>query len=303
MAGLSTTSSAYAAVKANADASGGTPDITCDQDERQHPATTLAAAMVYARNPTLTSYRTKAISMIEAARATAASCGNAILSLGRQLGAYILAADYVGYRDAGFVSWVSSVRGQNFGGHTRWYTLARTAANTSNNWGTFALASLTIADAYLRSSGDLTRDYGLWVDYGDGTDSFQNTGDHQVIWECPAGFEINPASCTDTRKEGAAVEDASRSTFPTLENYPAEAAQGYVVTAEVLFKAGFSDAWTVNTKQVCRNAKWRERGSNLNWSSADRYVNWMVNKRCGFSQPTIAAGYGRVFGYTDWLFG
>jgi len=141
----------------------------------------------------------------------------------------------------------------------------------------------------------------LFTDYGDGSSSFQHTSSYQEIWSCPVGYEINPASCTDSRKEGAAVEDASRTSFPTLGNYPAEAAQGYVLQAEILRKAGYQ-SWSTNNSQVCRNAKWRERGSNLNYSSADTYVNWVVNKRCGFSQPTQAAGYGRVFGFTDWLY-
>ena len=124
-------------------------------------------------------------------------------------------------------------------------------------------------------------------------------GCYGAAWACPEGYPINPASCTDPRKEGAAVEDASRTSFPTLGNYPAESPQGYVLTAEVLSRQGYA-AWTVNDAQVCRNAKWRERGSNLNHSSADQYVTWVTNARCGLSQTTKPAGFGRVFGFTDW---
>ncbi len=298
-----TSGAAWTALRAAADASAGTPDITCNQDSRTHPGTALAAALVYARTGEA-AYRAKAIALIEAARATARDCGNAILSLGRQLGAYVLAADYAAYRDASFVAWVSSIRTRDFpSSHSRWHVLADTAANTSNNWGTFALASLTVADAYLHDSAGLARDWAIFTDYGDaGTTRFVHTSSYQAVWSCPTGYEINPLSCTDPQKEGAAVEDASRTTFPTLGNYPAEAAQGYVVQAEVLAKAGYP-AWTVNDRQVCRNAKWRERGSNLNRSAVDKYVTWVTNARCGLSQPTVAAGFGRVFGYTDWLYG
>lgn len=300
VAGLPTSGSAWNAVKAVADASPGTPNITCDQNQRTHPGAALASGLVYARTGDAT-YRARAVALIEATYPTARECGNAILSLGRQLGAYVLAADYVGYRDPAFVAWLTDIRVRELGGHSRWHTLAGTAVNTSNNWGTFALASLTAADAYLRDAAGLERDYDLFRDYGDGTSAYQHTASYQAIWSCPAGFEINPASCSDPRKEGAAVEDASRTTFPTLGGYPAEAAQGYVLQAELLERAGFP-AWAVNDAQVCRNALWRERGGNLNHSSADRYVTWMTNERCGLSQPTAAAGYGRVFGMTDWLF-
>jgi hypothetical protein len=295
-----TSGSAWTALRAAADASPGTPDITCNQNQRTHPGTALAAALVYAASGEA-KYRTKAIALIEAAYPTARTCGNSILSLGRQLGAYVLAADYVGYRAPAFVAWLSDIRTRELGGHSRWHTLRGTVVDTSNNWGTFALASLTVADAYLADRPGLDRDWLVFAGYGDGTWPFRHTASYQAIWSCPEGFEINPASCTDPRKEGAAVEDASRTSFPTLGGYPAEAAQGYVLTAEILSRAGY-DAWTVNDRQVCRNALWRERLGNLNYSSADRYVTWMTNERCGLSQPTQAAGYGRVFGFTDWLF-
>jgi hypothetical protein len=293
---------AWTAVRSAADGSPGVPDITCNPTSRQHPATTLAAALVYARTGQ-TAYRTKAIALIESARATARDCGNAILSLGRQLGAYVLAADYVGYRDASFVAWVSAIRTRDFpSSHSRWRVLAATAADTSNNWGTFALASLIASDAYLGDTGGLARDWALFRDYGDGSSSFVHTSGYQAVWSCPAGYEINPASCSDSRKEGAAVEDSSRTTFPTIAGYPAEAAQGYVIQAELLGRAGYP-AWTVNDRQICRNGLWRQRMGNLNYSSVDRYVTYVTNVRCGLSQPVSGAPFGRIFGFTDWLYG
>lgn len=262
----------------------------------------MAAALVYARTGEV-AYRNKAISLIEAARATTHDCGNAILSLGRQLGAYVLAADYANYRDPSFVAWVRDIRTKDFpSSHGRWHVLAGTAENTSNNWGTFALASLTAADAYLVDHSALDRDWAIFKDYGDlGTPRFQHTSSYSATWSCPVGYEINPASCTDPRKEGAAVEDASRTSFPTLGNYPAEAAQGYVLTAELLRVHGYP-AWEVNDAQICRNALWRQRGANINYGPADYYVTWVTNEQCdGLSQPTKPAGFGRVFGYTDWL--
>jgi hypothetical protein len=296
------TGGAWTALTAGAAATPGAPDITCNQDQRSHPRATLANALIYARTGQA-AFRDQAIRLIRAAYPTARDCGNAILSLGRQLGAYVLAADYVGYRDAAFVSWVQGIRTRSFpSSHSRWYTLAGTAADSANNWGTFALASLTVADAYLGDTAGLARDWALFKDYGDGTSSFRHTPSYQVAWSCPAGYEINPASCSDPRREGAAVEDASRTAFPTVGGYPAEAAQGYVVQAEVLARSGYA-AWTVNDRQICRNAAWRGRMGNLNYSSADRHVTWLTNARCGFAQSVQTAGFGRVFGFTDWLYG
>lgn len=301
VAGLPTTGGPWTALKAAADASAGTPNL-CDQDNRTHPKVTLAAALVYARTGSI-AYRTKAINGIEAAYPTQTpGCHNAVLSLGRQLGAYVLAADYVGYRGSAWLSWLSAIRSKEIGGHTRWHVLRFTSGDSSNNWGTFALASITAADAYLGDSANLGRDWSIFKGYGDNTWTFRHTSSYQAVWSCPAPYAINPASCTTSNKEGAAVEDASRTAYPTLGGYPAEAAQGYVVQAELLARAGYP-AWTTGTAQVCRNAAWRGRLANINHSSADYYVTWVTNKRCGFSQATKAAGYGRVFGFTDWLFG
>jgi hypothetical protein len=279
--------------------------MTCNKDSRQHPGTTLAAALVYARTGQAV-YRTKAIDLINAARLTVRSCGgDTVLALARQLGAYVLAADYVDYRDPAFVSWVAAVRTQEFPDtHGLWHQLRTTSRVTSNNWGTFALTSVIAADAFLGDDAALAVDWATFVDYGDlGTTKFVHTADYEAAWSCPVGYEINPASCADPVREGAAVEDASRPSgpsFPTIAGYPAEAAQGYVLQAELLAKQGF-DAWNANGRQVCRNALWRGRLGNLNYSSADRYVTYMTNERCGLSQATAGAPFGRVFGFTDWL--
>lgn len=300
---LPTTGTAWTSMKAIADGSLGSPDLT-DQDNR-HSVKTLGVALVANRLDS-DSYRAKARAAIMSAIGTErVGAGNSILSLGRQLGAYVLAADLIGMsgaEDSTFRSWLSSIRTRNLGGHSRWSTLRDTAIDSSNNWGTFALASLTAADAYLGDTVALERDWRIFAGYGNGSWPFGRTSSYQATWACPEGFAINPASCTDLRKQGAAVEDASRTTFPTIGGYPAEAAQGYVITAELLARAG-RPAWTVNNAQVCRHALWRQRLGNLNYSSADRYVTWITNARCGHSQPTVAAGYGRVFGYTDWLYG
>ena len=303
LAVLPTTGTAWTSMKAIADGSLGSADLT-DQDNR-HSVKTLGVALVANRLDS-DIYRAKARAAILSAIGTErVGAENSILSLGRQLGAYVLAADLIGLsgtEDATFRSWLSSIRTRNLGGHSRWYTLRETAIDSSNNWGTFALASLTAADAYLGDTVALDRDWRIFDGYGDGSWPFGRSSSYQATWACPEGFAINPASCTDLRKQGAAVEDASRTTFPTIGGYPAETAQGFVFTAELLARAG-RPAWTVNNAQVCRHALWRQRLGNLNYSSADRYVTWITNARCGHSQPTVAAGFGRVFGYTDWLYG
>jgi hypothetical protein len=297
-----TSGSAWTALKAAADANPGTPDITCNQDNRQHPGTTLAAALVYARTG-IESYRTKAIALIEAAYPTARSCGNAVLSLGRQLSAYVLAADYVGYRSPAFVSWLSDIRTRNLGGHGRWFILRGTADDSPNNWGTFAQASLVAADAYLGDEAALEKDWlrfrGFTGDRSAFTFPYPSDGD--ASWECVAQSQWTPvAICPGNPRDGAISEDAERSgAYPKISlTYVQEGMQGLGLVAEILTGEGY-DAWP----RLERVSDFATRQGVWNASAVGRHVPWLWNARLDAGAPTQPAGFGRGFGHTDWLYG
>lgn len=306
---LPTYGSAWDYLKYSADAGAGTPNL-CDQNNRLHPGTTLAAALVYARTG-VQSYKDKAKSLILAAYPTQVyGCGNAVLSLGRQLGAYVIAADLIRLDDPGFNTWLSDIRDADIGGHSRWYSLRLTSTDAAGNWSTFALASLIAADRFLNDTTMLAQDWQIFSAYGVPHGyPFNKTASYQEIWSCIATdstgklpIAINtPCTKSGYNIDGAPVEDASRTTFPSVGNYPAESAQGYVIQALLLDRAGYP-AWSVNDNQVERVALFRERYNNLNYSSADYYVQWMINYFYGLNQPTKPGYYGRVFGYADWLF-
>jgi hypothetical protein len=44
------------------------------------------------------------------------------------------------------------------------------------------------------------------------------------------------------------------------------------------------------------------RYSTWNASSVSKHVSWLLNRRNGTRYPEVPAGYGRAFGYTDWLY-
>ena len=105
---LPMTGSAWAAVKAAADGSLGTPRIS-DQNSA-HDIRTLAVALVFARTGDVT-YRKKAADAIMSAVGTEA--GGRTLALGRNLGGYVIAADLINLKsydpakDSQFRSWLS----------------------------------------------------------------------------------------------------------------------------------------------------------------------------------------------------
>jgi hypothetical protein len=295
VSGLPTSGSAWNALKAAADANPGTPNITCDQNQRAHPGAALASALIYARTFD-TAYRARAISLIEAAYPTAKTCGNAILSLGRQLGAYVLAADYVGYRSPAFVAWLSDIRTKNLGGHGRWFTLRGTADDSSNNWGTFAQASLVAANAYL--GDDLERDWLRFRGFlGDRSAYiFRVPSDSEPTWDC--GTDWTPVKvCPGNPRHGAISEDAERSgAYPNISlTYVQEGMQGLGLVAEIL--SDEYPAWPLLAPVADFATRWKV----WNASAVGQHVPWLYNERLGISAPTKPAGYGRTFGYTDWL--
>src|SRR5690242_2526481 len=136
----------------------GTPDLT-DQDNRVG-VMTLASALVFARTGD-DAYRERARSQIMAAIGTEREgATNSILALGRQLGAYVLAADLIklsGADDATFRPWLDDIRTRQLGGHGRWIALTATHEDAPQNWGSFAGASRIAASLYLNDTADVAR--------------------------------------------------------------------------------------------------------------------------------------------------
>ena len=86
----------------------------------------MASALVYARTGDA-AYGERARAQIMAAIGTEQEgATNSILSLGRQLGAYVLAADFIGLSgadDERFRAWLDAIRTRELGGHGRWTSL------------------------------------------------------------------------------------------------------------------------------------------------------------------------------------
>lgn len=308
---LPTSGTAWTSLKSSADASP-TPNL-CDQDNKAD-VNALAAGIVYARTGDA-AYKTKVINLINAAIATQKDgCSNATLALGRQLGGYVIAADFVGYRDASFVSWLTGIRSHDLANHAPWNTLRNTSTVTANNWGTFALASVTAADRFLGDDANVARDWDIFSSYGvPNTHKFTPTSDYKTRgyqWTCvaastayPMPIAINtPCVKSGVNLDGAPVEDSAREPFPTYSTYIHESMQGYALQAILLDHAGYP-AWTVNDSQIKRAAEFANRSGRLNDHGVAYYVAFAVNKFTGSSLPTkTPTNGGRVFGFTDWLY-
>lgn len=308
LAVLPTSGSAWTYLKGVADGDLGVPDIA-NQDNK-HAVKTLGVALVANRLGSDT-YRTKARLAILAATGTVRiGADNSILSLGRQLGAYVLAADLIGLSgadDATFRTWLSAIRTRDLGGHSRYRTLKGTCEDSPHNWGTFACASLIAANRYLGDEAAIARSWAVFRGMTGDRAAYAGFQDMSSdIWACP-GVPFTPfnSGCPgDTVRHGAFVKDVTRGSDPPKADgsglsYTLEILQGVALQAELLARAGYPDAWG----RLRPAFDWARRNGALDLYSVGHHVTWWANERLGWSQATKPAGMGRVFGFTDWLYG
>lgn len=320
-----TSGSAWTALKAVADSTFSTPNL-CNQNSNHH-LQTLAAALVFARTGVV-SYGTKARAAIMKALPTqVVGCSNAVLSLGRQLTAYVLAADLSGMRLTGngpaFASWLSAIRTKKIGGHSIWTSLKYTHENSWNNWGAYAGAARIAADRYLGDTTDLVAaskvTHGFLGDHAVYAGFNKNLSSAALSWSCTGSLStytpVNPA-CTKSgiNVDGAVVADISRGSslrWPPADPgipYQHNSIQGLGLQVELLYQAGYTTAWTWASNALERMAAIVSRsaasgGAGWNGTQTARQMPWLLNRRYGLSLPTAPSGMGRAIAFTDWLYG
>jgi len=309
----------------------------CNQDNK-NAACTLAAALMYARTGQ-TSYKDKVITQLTVVKnTTGATMSNdpncRSLSVGRQVAGYVISADLIGYRDPAFVSWVDWIRDFYIGHHGRWTTVEETAKNSCANWGAWCMASLTACALYLGDTAELSKMNDLmnaillgdraaykraitpiptnappeaqWLDYFQKTNAWDETYCHDPVnW-----WAVNPASAGE--KSGCIVEDMARSEGPypkfdeTGSQYSWETMGGWMLTARLLYHAGYTDIYARGDKALLRCAQFLKNvaGGYPPPYSGMNVPLTQVNKVYGVNYGPLygdGTGLGRMWAYTDWL--
>lgn len=329
---LPASGTAWDRMKSAANASWVTPNMI-NQDNK-HNTSVLAAAFVYAKTGD-TTLRAKARDGIIAAKRTADETTewgstNGVLSVGRQLGGYVIAADIIGLKnfdpiaDTEFRNWLTIIRTKNIGTHGRWKSLTFTCENSANNWGTFACPSRLAASLYLGDIADVDRTANIlrsWMGernyypadapgtsgYFQPTANWTNTG---ATWACDSSNwkAINPeCELLGINLNGAIVEDASRggpccTIIDSGYGYSWEVLQGIFVSLELLYRTGkYGNPYQWSNNALNRALNFLERN---NWqiTNVSSYVPWMANKRYGTFYPTNQSSPGRIMSWGDWLY-
>lgn len=286
----------------------GTPNIS-DQDS-DHDVNTLAAALVGMRTGNA-ALREKAAAAIMSAINT--ENGGRTLALGRNLAAYVIAADVIDLgtydpaRDATFRAWLSGVRTETLDGRT----LVSTQEDRPNNWGTMASGALVAANLYLGDDVALDRAADVLHGWLGNRAVYSDFTYGELDWQCnpsqPVG--VNSVGCMRSGHsiDGVLPDDQRRtggfSWPPPCGNYPHGALQGSIVAAWMLGRAGY-DVWNWESQAMLRAEVWLYSSTDKPSCPAtgdDAGYPIIINKVYGtsFSHSTTASA-GKNMAWIGW---
>ena len=286
------------------------PPNLADQDQMNN-VYVLAKALVYARTG-IDSYRQEVLANLRAAVGTEA--GGRTLALGRELAAYVIAADLIDLArydpafDSGtFRPWLRSLLTKPMADGR---SLRQTHEERPNNWGTHAGASRIAVAAYLNDGAELARSAAVFRGWLGDRASYAGFKYGDLWWQpnpaVPVGIAPTGSTIQGHNVDGALPEEMRRGgPFqwpPVFTDYAWEGLQGAVLQAELLQRAGY-DAWSWQDRALLRAAAFLYR---IGWAADgdDMWQPWLIDYRYG-TRYRVSAPHkvGKNFGWTEWVYG
>jgi hypothetical protein len=274
----------------------------------------LAKALVYARTGQ-SQYRNEVITAIAAAMGT--ESGSGILSVGRTLQSYVIAADLINLQaanpalDTTFRQWLSTIRYVVFNGAGPSLSIISCHELRPNNFGTHCGASRIAIALYLGDTADLQNAANVFKGWVGDRSAYAGFSYGELDWQCnsSAPVGINPVGCTKNGYsiDGVLADDQRRSggfTWPPpQENYVWEALQGASVQAELLTRAGYP-AWQWQNQALLRAINWLHGHAYYPAAGVVNWLPWLVNYAYGSYFPAPSStNPGKGMGWTDWTHG
>jgi len=238
------------------------------------------------------------------------------LYLGRELGAYVLAADLIDLRghdpvlDAEFRDTLRFLRTAPAGGGGV-KNLVECHEKRPNNWGTHCGASRAAVAAYLGESAELARVAQVLKGWLGDRSSYAGFSYGELWWQADpsALVGINPSGAIRDGHsiDGVLPDDQRRSGAfvwpPPKENYVYEALQGALLQAILLRRAGY-DAFDWQDQALLRAFNWLHNQADFPAEGDDTWQPHVMNFFYGTSFPApVPARPGKGFGWTDWVYG
>ncbi len=299
--------SAWTNLKAAADRSCATPSLENQEDPAN--VCVMAKALVYARTGTAT-YASGVATALRAI-VNSGTYGGRALALGRELVAYVIAADLIDLRtyDPSLdTSFRAKIRSLSTAPTTEAGTLIQCHENRPNNWGTHCGASRAAVAAYLGDTAQLARIAQVFKGWLGDRASYAGFKYGDLSWQynsaSPVG--INPVGAMKSGHDidGVLPDDERRAggfTWPPpQENYVWEALQGALAQAVILDRAGY-DAFGWQNEALLRAVTWLHEQADFAAESDDTWQPHIVNYFYGTSFPAPSpSSPGKNVGWTDW---
>jgi hypothetical protein len=312
IASLPTSGQAWDNVYQAAQGSAGTPDLSNQDDSTNIKV--MAKALVFARTG-----NADMLSGVKSALASIADSGSyngRALALGRELGAYVIAADLVDLKNQ------DASLDQRFRNKIRELLTTPTTGGPSNlvdchekrgnNWGTMCGGSRAAIAAYLGDNTELERTAQVFKGWLGDRSSYSGFSWGDDCWQCdtsnPVG--VNPQGCTKGGNiyDGIMPDDQRRDGCgwpPSCANYVWGGLAGVLVQAQILYQSGY-DVWNWENQAIKRTHVWLHSADvkSSNWCAASGDNEWephIVNFFYNTSFPApVPAGPGKNAGWTDW---
>ncbi len=294
---------AWENMKAAADEDPDSPDLS--NMSQKNNVYVLAKALVYARTGD-SHYRNEVVENLMAAPGT--EQGGNILALGRELVAYVVAADLINLpadpeEDRIFREWLRQMLYETLDENT----LQTIHEKRPNNWGAHAGASRAAIAIYLQDKDELDRTARIFMGYLGNREVYNGFEFGKLWWQADKDnpVAINPVGATKGGRsiDGAQPEEMRRGGKfmwpPTETGYAWGALQGALVQAELLHRAGYL-AWEWEDRALLRAAQFLY---DIGWQpdGDDAWLTWLVNHAYGTDFPSSTPSPpGKNMAWTDW---
>mgnify|MGYP005845392565 CR=1 FL=1 len=341
LAALPTSGPVWDNVKEWADKSNALPDFSISDDAFQNDDTNviyMAKALVAARTGDAT-YRNQVMAGLQAIVDSDPEDYNfRALGLGRELGAYVIAADLIDLKSTNptldqafrtkleFLRYVPVPGGPDH--------LVECSDMCPNNWGGHCTFSRIVIALYLNDQVDYQKAVKVYKGWLGDRSAYAGFDYGELSWQCfpstPVG--INPKNncsiqghnLSGAQPEQRRREQASFTWPPQYSGYEWEGLQGPYATAVVLSRNGYPDVWQWSDQALLRAVMWNysgtpgysgygfpsDPGSQMNYpvngsnsTNDDTWLPHLVNKYYGTTLPTLLARPGKNVGFTDWTHG
>jgi hypothetical protein len=309
IAALPMSGTAWNNVKAEADRNCGTPNLA-NQDDLANVCI-MAKALVFARTNQPV-YRDGVFAALRSIVSSGTYVGRC-LSLGRELAAYVIAADLIALRTHDpnlhqqFQAKLRELRTAYVRG-SKAINLVGCHEDRPNNWGTMTGASRVAIAIYLEDKADLDRAALVFRGYLGDRAAYAGFTYGELSWQYdpskPVGINSKGATKNGHTIDGVQPDDQRRcgsfSWPPCATKYAWEVLQGSLAMAWMLHRQGYP-AFEWSDQALLRAFTWNYQVANNPAVGDDNWQPHLINHVYGTAYPAATPTRpGKNVGWTDW---